>query len=196
MGYRAVRYAVWLADVSDKIKLISVEKEGDGRDMEAAKNVQDGESLLRQCGFPSINIKPGEVLQTKGRSLAETLSTAAAGGHLVMGSGGKSADAKPKKDITAGALLGSVTQDCIACCKAPVIVAKPKSTPKLDNQRFNELRFGGASSTVCVCVDTTMISQKCFDSMRPCSNWPPLEPLLPCRWALALKCRAQSTCAQ
>ena len=89
-------------------------------------------------------------------------SRAAAGGHLILGAGGKRiGELAPTK---AAAAVGSVSLACMGVCRAPVILAKPKGTPVLDSARGMQLRLSGQAGTkVVVTVDGSLISQKCFD---------------------------------
>eukprot|EP00322_Chrysochromulina_rotalis_P028726 CAMPEP_0115842182 /NCGR_PEP_ID=MMETSP0287-20121206/7668_1 /TAXON_ID=412157 /ORGANISM="Chrysochromulina rotalis, Strain UIO044" /LENGTH=320 /DNA_ID=CAMNT_0003295843 /DNA_START=14 /DNA_END=976 /DNA_ORIENTATION=+ len=164
-GFRAVRLAAWLLDMStrDKIKCVSVAR--GMSTVDALGFVKQGEDLLRQCGVPAMAILPGEILQMEeGGSLAETLSHAAVGAHLVMGAGGARLQAESEKRKTlASAAIGSVATQCMGICKAPVILCKPKGVLQLDSRTFFSDRQGGAGMVVLVAVDASRISQKCFD---------------------------------
>lgn len=165
LGFRAVRLAAWMIDTStrDSIKCISVAK-GISQ-MDALQLVKQGEDLLRGCGVPATSIVPGEVLTiAEGASLAATLSKAATGGHLVMGAGGARLQKEAEKRKTsAAAAIGSVANECMSVCKAPVLLAKPKAVPTLDNTRFFQQRQSGSGMVYVVAVDGSHIAQKCFD---------------------------------
>ena len=138
LGYRAVKLAAWNCNFNnrDKIKCVSVARGISA--MEAMSLVKDGEALLKECGVPAISIVPGEVLHAdKNQPLAEVLCRAATGGHLVMGAGGKRLQEEAeKRKGAASAALGSAALDCMSLCHAPVLLAKPKGIPALDDLKF------------------------------------------------------------
>lgn len=165
LGYRAVKLAAWNCNFNnrDKIKCVSVARGISA--MEAMSLVKDGEALLRECGVPAISIVPGEVFHAdKNQQLAEVLCRAASGGHLVMGAGGKRLQEEAeKRKGAASAALGSVALDCMSLCHAPVLLAKPKGIPALDDLKFLQKRNAGAGTLIAIAVDSSAISQKCFD---------------------------------
>jgi len=165
LGYRAVKLAAWNCNFNnrDKIKCVSVARGISA--MEAMSLVKDGEALLRECGVPAISIVPGEVFHAdKNQQLAEVLCRAASGGHLVMGAGGKRLQEEvEKRKGAASAALGSAALDCMILCHAPVLLAKPKGIPALDDLKFLQKRNAGAGTLIAIAVDSSAISQKCFD---------------------------------
>ena len=167
LGFRAVRLAAWLMDehTKDKIQCVSATKGISAS--EALELIKSGEDLLKQSGLRPMSILPGRVLNLEGgKSLAETISSAASGGHLVMGAGGARLQAEAaNRKSSAAAAMGSVAQQCMSVCKAPVIIAKPKAVPKLDSTKFLEDRRGGAGMVIIVTVDGSSIAQKSFDMM-------------------------------
>jgi len=165
LGFRAVRLAAWLCDfrTRDKVRCVSIAKGMTA--MEALGLVNAAESLLRESGVPATSIVPGAVLTiSEGSSLADTLAKAAMGGHLVMGAGGARLQKEAEnRKTTASAAIGSVAAQCMTICHAPVILAKPKGIAKLDTPQFLTERRAGTGMVVAVAVDSSRISQKCFD---------------------------------
>ena len=162
MSFRAVKLAAWLCDGADRVKTVCVPM-GGLNSTEAVAIIKEAEQLLKMCGVPHTAIVPGQVIPiAEGATLTETLCHAAKGGHLLLGAGGKRiSEAKGGQAANA---VGSVSLACMRASHAPVILAKPKGTPKLDTTHGMEQRASGAASnTTVIAVDGSWISQKCFD---------------------------------
>lgn len=163
LGFRAAKLAACFCDVraGDKVKMVIV-RTGKLDATQANALLKNAETMLKEGCFPQMNIDRAEVLEIQaGKSLAETLCSAAAadkGGMLVMGAGGMRLEEewKLKKKTTPAAMTGSVALECMAKCKVPVIITKPKAYGVLEREDFfNRRRDPGSIGAMSVVAAVT-----------------------------------------
>lgn len=175
---RAARLAAWLAvtDVRDKVKLVSVVK--NPADMsDCVKMLEDVEQkFVSEMGLRRPQLLPTSIAKlAEGETVVSALAAAASGGHLILGACGKRIESEQKNTgpgsarpgsaaVSGGNQLGETASQSMVTCRAPVVIAKPKATSKMDTKRgMSDRAMNKAAMTIVVPVDARMASQKCFD---------------------------------